>query len=96
MAAQDPRSLEAKELEGLIRLDTWDIVPIASIPKGANIMNCHFVFALKRRADGSIEKFKARLVADGNTQKYGIDFDRIFAAVVRTSQPSASAWLQPS
>ena len=48
-------------------------------------MNCHYVFAVKRKADRSIEKFKARLVADGNTQKYGIDFNRIFAAVVRTS-----------
>ena len=37
---------------------------------------------MKRKADGSIDKFKARLVADGNTQKYGIDYDRIFATVV--------------
>ena len=40
---------------------------------------------VKRKADGSIEKFKARLVADGNTQKYGVDFDRVFATVVKTS-----------
>ena len=46
-------------------------------------MNCHFVFAIKRKADGSIEKFKARLVADGNTQKHGVDFDRVFATVVK-------------
>jgi hypothetical protein len=47
-------------------------------------MNCHFVFTVKRKADGSIEKFKARLVADGNTQKFGVDFDRVFATVVKT------------
>ena len=52
---------------GLIALDTWDLVPIASIPAAANIMHCHFVFAIKRKADGSIDKFKARLVADGNS-----------------------------
>ena len=33
----------------------------------------------------SIEKFKARLVADGNTQKHGVDFDRVFATVVKTT-----------
>ena len=43
------------------------------------------MFAVKRKKDQSIEKFKARLVADGNTQKFGVDFDRIFAAVVRTA-----------
>ena len=74
-----------KELSGLIALDTWDLVPIASIPGAANIMHCHFVFAIKRKADGSIDKFKARLVADGNTQKHGVDFDRVFATVVRVS-----------
>jgi len=32
---------------------------------------------------GSIDKFKARLVADGNTQKHGVDFNRVFATVVK-------------
>jgi len=72
-----------KELSGLVALDTWDLVPIASIPAAANIMHCHFVFAIKRKADGSIDKFKARLVADGNTQKHGVDFNRVFATVVK-------------
>ena len=40
---------------------------------------------MKRKADGSIEKFKARLVADGNTQKHGVDFDRIFSTVVKST-----------
>ena len=31
-----------------------------------------------------MDKFKARLVGDGNTQRYGIDYDRIFATVVRS------------
>ena len=73
-----------KEIGGLLALQTWDLVPAASMPAGSNLMHCHFVFAVKRKSDGSIEKFKARLVADGNTQKYGVDFDRIFATVVKT------------
>ena len=78
------RDAIANELAGLVGLKTWRIVPIASMPNGANLMNCHFVFAVKRNADGSIEKFKARLVADGNTQKHGVDFDRVFSSVVKT------------
>ncbi len=39
---------------------------------------------MKRKADGSINKFKARLVAEGNTQKYGIKYNRIFATVVKS------------
>ena len=73
----------AKELAGLVALKTWDLVPLASVPASANVMHCHFVFAIKRKADGSIDKFKARLVADGNTQKHGVDFDRVFATVVK-------------
>ena len=72
------------ELRGLISNNTWTLIRRSAMPAGANIMNCHFVFTVKRKADGSIEKFKARLVADGNTQKHGIDFDRIFATVVKT------------
>ena len=74
-----------KELAGLIRLVTWTVVPLSSLPPHANLMRCHYVFTVKRQRDGSLEKFKARLVADGNTQKYGVDFDRIFSTVVKST-----------
>ena len=48
-------------------------------------MGCHFVFEVKRNQLGEIEKFKARLVADGNSQQHGVDFDRVFSTVVRLS-----------
>ena len=79
------RDAIAKELAGLVGLHTWTLVKISSLPPGANIMGCHFIFTVKRLSDGSIEKFKARLVADGNTQKHGVDFDRIFSTVVKSS-----------
>ena len=79
------RDAIARELRGLIANGTWEVVSLASIPAGSNIMRCHYVFAVKRNADGTIEKFKARLVADGNTQRHGVDFDRIFSTVVKAS-----------
>ena len=81
--AQYWREAIAKELAGLIALHTWDLVLQSTMPDGSNLMNCHYVFAVKRKKDGTIEKFKARLVADGNTQKHGVDFDRIFATVIK-------------
>jgi transposase InsO family protein len=78
------REAIAKELGGLLKLGTWEMMPYSDLPKGANVMRCHFVFTVKRLSDGSIEKFKARLVADGNTQKAGVDFDRIFSTVVKS------------
>ena len=74
-----------REVSGLVENDTWEVVLLTSVPSGSNIMRCHYVFTVKRNADGTVEKFKARLVADGNTQRYGIDFDRVFATVVKAS-----------
>ena len=74
-----------KELAGLVALRTWDMVPTSSMPPGSNTTHCHYVFDVKRKSNRAIEKFKARLVADGNTQKFGIDFDRIFSTVVKSS-----------
>ena len=79
------REAMAKELGGLVALHTWDLVLASNMPPGSNLMNCHYVYTVKRKSDGSIEKWKARLVADGNTQKYGVDFDRVFSTVVKTS-----------
>jgi len=75
----------AKELKGLLDLGVWELIPRSSLPKGANVMRNHWVFAVKRNADGTIAKFKARMVADGNTQVRNVDFQRIFSTVIKTT-----------
>ena len=72
-----------KELSGLVALGTWELVYLDEHPD-VNVMFCHYIFTVKRLRDGSIEKFKARLVANGNTQQYGVDFDHVFSTVVKT------------
>lgn len=86
-SAEAPYWKEAihRELEGLMKNQTWDVLPLSKLPAGSNLMRCHMVFTVKRLADGSIEKFKCRLVADGNTQRYGVDFNRIFSTVAKLS-----------
>ena len=69
-----------EELESLIRNGTWDIVPK---PTGRDVITCKWVFKIKRNAEGDIERYKARLVARGFSQKYGVDYDEVFAPVVR-------------
>ena len=74
-----------RELKGIIALNTWTPVPLKSVPRNTNLLRCHYIFTVKRKSDGSIEKFKCRLVADGNSQKHGVDFDRVFSTVVKAS-----------
>ena len=77
------REAIAKELNGLMARGTWHYVYFDELPEGTNLMGCHMIFTVKRLSSGAIEKFKCRLVANGNTQKAGVDFDRIFSTVVK-------------
>ena len=50
---------------------TWELV---KLPRGKKLVECRWVFTVKYRSDGSIERYKAMLVAKGYTQTYGIDY----------------------
>ena len=71
-----------KELDALITNGTWKRV---KRPAGKNIISCRWVYKLKRNDDGSVEIFKARLVARGFTQQYGEDFHGTYSPVASKS-----------
>ena len=53
------------------------------IPANKNIVTCKWVYKLKRNSDGSIARYKARLVARGYLQQFGLDYEETFSPVVK-------------
>lgn len=68
------------EVESLIKNDTWEIV---RKPDNQKAIGCRIVLTNKYCSDGSIAKRKARIVAKGYGQRYGVDYHRTFAPVAR-------------
>jgi hypothetical protein len=69
-----------KGMDALMKNKTWHLVPPQ---KGSNVIDCKWVYKIKRRANGSLDRYKARLVAKGFKQQYGIDYEEIFSPVVK-------------
>lgn len=74
------RNAMKEELQALEDNHTWDIVPR---PSNAKTIGCKWVYSIKLRSNGTLDRFKARLVALGNKQKYGVNYVETFAPVAK-------------
>ncbi|GJV21145.1 ribonuclease H-like domain-containing protein [Tanacetum coccineum] len=68
------------EYHALIKNKTWTLVPR---PPDTNIVCCMCLFRHKYLADGTLSRYKARLVANGSTQLERVDVDETFSPVVK-------------
>ncbi|GKG15609.1 ribonuclease H-like domain-containing protein, partial [Tanacetum coccineum] len=68
------------EYTTLIKNRIWVLVPR---PTDTNVVHCMWIFLHKYLADGTLIRYKARLVANGGTQLEGVDVDETFSPVVK-------------
>ena len=69
-----------EELKSIADNETWELV---DLPEERSAIGSKWVYKMKYNQDGTVARYKARLVAQGYTQKFGTDYDEVFAPVVR-------------
>jgi histone deacetylase 1/2 len=67
------------EYDALLANNTWHLGPLGS---KRNVIDCKWVYRVKKNVDGIIDRYKARLGAKGFKQWYGIDYEDTFSHVV--------------
>jgi hypothetical protein len=60
------------EYDALLANNTWHLVPPSS---KRNVIDCKLVYCIKKNVDGTIDRYKSRLVAKGFKQRYDIDYE---------------------
>jgi hypothetical protein len=76
------KSAAQKEYAQLLKNETWRLCPK---PANRKAIACKWVFQVKSNDDGSIKKFKCRLVIKGFSQRPGVDYTETFAPVAHSS-----------
>jgi hypothetical protein len=69
-----------EEYDSLMANNKWTLEPLLG---GRKPISCKWVFKIKEGANGEVERYKARLVARGFTQTYGVDYNETFAPVTK-------------
>ena len=66
--------------QSIMKNDVWDVVPR---PEGKSVVTSKWIYKIKHVVDDKIEKYNARFVARGFSQKEGINYEENFAPVAR-------------
>ncbi|KAG7565217.1 Retrotransposon gag domain [Arabidopsis suecica] len=69
-----------EELQTCVNTGTFSVV---SLPEGKKPIGCRWVYRIKHNADGTIDRYRARLVAKGYTQQEGVDYIDTFSPVAK-------------
>ena len=69
-----------EEYQSIMKNDVWDVVPR---PERKSIVTSKWIYKIKHAVNGSIEKYKAIFVAQGFSQKEGIDYEETFFPIAR-------------
>lgn len=78
--AEEWKNAMREEIDALHRNGTWDLV---NKPSDKNIIDNKWVFKIKHKSDGNVERYKARLVARGFSQTKGVDYNEVFSPVAK-------------
>ena len=70
----------SEEHQSIMKNEVWEIVPR---PKEKSVVTSKWVYKIKHAVDGSVDKYKARFVAKGFSQKEGEYYEETFAPVAR-------------
>ena len=83
--APEFKKAQEPEIAGLEDLGVFGYQRKSTVPKGTKILRSVWTYRRKRRPDGTLLKYKARLCADGSRQEKGIDYEESYAPVVAWS-----------
>lgn len=69
------------EFNTLQTTGTWSLLPSSS--SSQNVVGCKWGFRIKRKLDGNVDRYKARLVAKEFHQQEGIDYQGTFRPITK-------------